>query len=167
MPLPVLDDGERDAALAAADPALVGLLEEHDIPAETQAVLYHFGYTKVRTFAKIDRDEAGFRDFVRDQLGLNPTAGLAVRAQVADLVCAWEMTREHATKENEARAERKAHGLPEPMVNTDFRAMKKAFQSAYFELPKLHVPGKMVVAAKLTELEENELKVEKLTAVYC
>ena len=47
--------------MAAADSGLISLMDEYDIPEATQQVVYHYGFTHIKKFGRMDRDEEGLR----------------------------------------------------------------------------------------------------------
>ena len=59
MPLEVIAQEVADAAVAAADADTKWLLGEHGVPLNIQALLFHHGFGKVRTFVGVGRDPGG------------------------------------------------------------------------------------------------------------
>ena len=58
MPLIVLGEAEKQAAVKGVDSDLRWLLSDNDVDDDIQVVLHHFGIKKMKTFAGIGDDAA-------------------------------------------------------------------------------------------------------------
>jgi hypothetical protein len=165
MPLPTLTAPEQAAALAAADSDLKFLLSDTDVDNELQAVLFHFGFRKLRLFANLEVDSAKVQGVIKDQLGLDPADDLATRSRVAHVLAAWEAAQQQVNRDNEIRAENRASRLPRTSTQLEASAMRKAVEAQFGKIPNEEVPSRSYLGTKLDEVEENDPKAESLKEV--
>jgi hypothetical protein len=104
MPLAVLAAGEIDAALAAASSDIRFHFDELLIDQDIQVAIYHGGFTSLRLFTALDESATKVRACLKDDFGMDPATGLAMRRQVALVIAAWESGREQIVSEDRAKS---------------------------------------------------------------
>ncbi|CAE8726071.1 unnamed protein product [Polarella glacialis] len=165
MPLAVLAAGEIDAALAAASSDIRfhfdGLLIDQDI----QVAIYHGGFTSLRLFTALDESATKVRACLKDDFGMDPATGLAMRRQVALVIAAWESGREQIVSEDRAKMEARSNHFPRPVGVTEHAAMRAAVEAKLGTLRNYEVPSKALIGQKLEQVEQNEMRLEDFREV--
>ena len=78
---------------------------------------------------------------------------------------AFETAKTRTTKIAELDGEAVARQLPRPLAGNDFRGMRAAFESKFWELDDARVPSAGFLERKLDQIEKLDLKAEKLSEV--
>ena len=167
MPLPVLSDEERKAALTASRSDLSYLLDDHAIPMEVQLAVYHSGFVSIPLFASIDSTEEGVRTFLRNEWDLNPAATLEHRKVVALILLAWEAARNKKVEEAKLSAAAKVSGITPTLKIADYAAMKKAYERQFGKMAKKDSSSKDLVTLRLSQIEDDEPLADDLIDVTC
>jgi hypothetical protein len=161
----VLSQQEQDAAMLEGSSELKYLLSKESVPDQYQAILYSVGVTTVAKFGSLCKDQDELRKLLKEDLGLDADAGLKDRVQVANFICAFRnastRTEEIAKFEGEQEARQQTKNLPQ----SEFLAMKSAFESKWWKLEDVDVPARTFVEKRAEELESGELRAECLTSV--
>ena len=161
----VLSQQEQVDAMEAGTSELKFLLSKEDIPDLYQAMLYHVGVTTISKFASLCKDQDELRKLLKEELGLDADAGLKQRVQVASFICAFRnagtRTDEIAKFEGEQEARQQTKNLPQ----SEFLAMKSAFENKWWKLEDVDTPARTYVEKRAEELEAGEMKSECLTTV--
>ena len=165
MPLPALDAAQVLAAMATGDSDLKFLLADTEVDDEVQAVLFHYGFNKMRLFANIESTVDKVRVIIRDQLGLDPDVDLRTRSRVAHVLAAWESSKEQVARDNEVRAEARSSRQTRTLPASEGQAMRRAVVAKFGKIPNEEIPGRFYMATKLEEVEENEPRPESLKDV--
>ena len=132
---------EKSAALAVAHPDLAYLLDEHEVAADTQALLYHQGFTSLRRCVGLEETKEKVREVLRVSFSLGASAGLPQRRAVADLLAAWDSARVQWAKESLLRAEARASSQPVLLSGPEHRALRAGHELKWGKLPNEEVPG--------------------------
>ena len=82
-----------DSIFAKAEPALRYHMDEAGVSAETQKKIYEQGIVSLRTFAGLEEDRKAVRQVLQSDFGLDPSGNLALRSDIALLLCVWESAR--------------------------------------------------------------------------
>ena len=85
-----LTSDEEMAALEAASSELKYLMAREGVSTQVQALFYHVGCTSISRFSAFCKTEDEMRDVAKKEFGLDPTANLKTRAEVASIVCAFK-----------------------------------------------------------------------------
>lgn len=162
---PVLTPDEKAAALRGANADFLFLLGKQDITDDNQAILCHLGVNTVEKFANIATDRADLVGFLRDHIGLDSTASLAARVQVASVVCAWRNANTRIEKTAEIEAEAGTKEFTKPIVNSEWMAMRAGLDRLEGKVDDKALPSKEYLEKKLQEIEAGDYRAEALTEV--
>ncbi|CAE8655766.1 unnamed protein product [Polarella glacialis] len=83
MPLQVLTDEEKSAALASASSDIRFHFDELQVHQDVQVAIYHGGFTSLRLFTALDESAPKVRECLKLDFGMDPTTDLPMRRQVA------------------------------------------------------------------------------------
>ena len=158
-------DEQLAAGEKAMDPELSYLLSDRGVAKRTRGLIGHMGIHRMNVFAKIETNETEFRAWAKDSLGLNPAADPAARIALAILVDAWEASKNRITKQSELEAEARVLGIPKQSLKGTQLQLRKAYVQAFGPLPDKYCPSRTYVDWRLEQLEEGELRPEKLRQV--
>ena len=137
MPLIVLNEDQKKAAVQNVDSDLKWILADNGVANDTQEVLFHLNVKKMKVFAGVAPDEGDLRTLLKDEVGLDPTTSMAERTQVAMVVIAWKAAQTYVKKEDERSAEARTSDIPKQVSMIDLKAMRTAFEAAHGKLQKL------------------------------
>jgi hypothetical protein len=144
------------------DSDLKYIFADCEIEPGTQYVLANAGYQKVRRLVGLGEDRRAVRARLRDQLGLDSDANVVSAQKVASVLDAWEVAGKQQEKEVTMRAEARALNLPRPVQQLERGAMRNAVENAHGRKPDREIPGPSFVAAKMQEIENNDIRAAKL-----
>jgi hypothetical protein len=122
-------------------------------------------YRNVRRFASMADDRTDLKKALKDDYGVDPTAGAADRARVAALVCAFESAKDFVEQEAKLRAEHKVLGTTRAISASDKVVMRKAVETVYGQLPDKECPSPEYLAVKLEEIEDGEYVASSLDVI--
>jgi hypothetical protein len=162
MPLVVLTSAQQIAGLKTVQPDLRFLFEEVGVRAEVQGVLGHHDFGRLNRFAGLETSLDGVRTVLETEFGLDPTASLAARGDMCDLLAAWEAARAQTKKESELRAESNFNETARPASQAETKAMLASFELSQGVLEHRLIPSRYLLGKKLEELMENQPEVERL-----
>ncbi len=163
MPLLALSAEQRAAALETIDSELRHLFEEHHLETNVIAVVSHLHAKSLMTFAKIEADEAGVRDWIISDVGIE-RAG-AGRGIISTLVAVWEMAKQRIAAEGAIRAEARAEGRMPELPPHAVLNLRKEYQAMVGILPDEEYPSEAYLNLKMAQLEAGVLKAEVLDEV--
>ena len=158
-------DEQLAAGEKAMDPELSYLLSDRGVAKRTRGLIGHMGIHRMNVFAKIETNETEFRAWAKGSLGLNPAADPAARIALAVLVDAWEASKNRITEQSELEAEARDLGIPKQSLKGTQLQLRKAYVQAFGPLPDKYCPSRTYVDWRLEQLEEGELRPEKLRQV--
>ena len=162
---PVLTDEQKRTALAGASADFLFMMGKQDITDDNQAIICHLGVNTVEKFANIATDRADLVNFLRDHVGLDATAALASRVQVASIVCAWRNANTRVEKTAEIEAEAGTKEFTKPIVNSEWMAMRSGLERIEGRVEDKALPSKEYLEKKLQEIEAGDYRAESLTEV--
>ena len=160
-----LTAAQLEAGSLALDPEFSYLLSDRGVATETRGRLGHFGVTRLNVFAKIETTEADFREWARTTLALDPAIDPLMRVAQAILVDAWEAAKGRVAKQAEVEAEARVLGIPKLTLKGTQLQLRKAYVLACGPLPDKFCPSRTYVDWRLEQLEEGELRPERLRQV--
>ncbi len=163
MPLLVLSEVERKRAIDTLDTGLRHMLEEALIGEDVIAIVSHLHAKTIAGFARIETDEKGFRDWCREDVGLE-SRGVG-RGLIASLVNVWIAARQRVERETAVQAEDRAQGRKPELPRSTQLDLRRSYQSLAGELEDRQYPSQAYINSKLADLEENELVAEALDEV--
>ena len=131
----------------------------------TQAVLFHFGAVSLSKFAAFFKDVEEVRTVAKDELGIDPGAGLAKRAELAGLICAWEAAGARTKETIKYMGEMDARKQTKPLLGSDFLIMKSSFEKKYYRLEDQECPARIYIEKRIAEMESGEMRAEALKTV--
>ena len=106
------------------DSALLFLMEEAGVSAETQGKIYNEGDTWL-SFAGLDETIAGVRAALK-QMGLDAEASLPMRKEVALLAAVWESAKSQRSFQVKQKLDASASGQTRLVQTTEYAAMRVA-----------------------------------------
>ena len=155
-----------DESLKLGSSDLRFTLSRNDVTDGLQAQFFEQGITSVSKFSSFFRDEADLIQVLRDELGLDATASLADRAQVASVICAWKDTQTKAKRQSELEAEMNTREWSKPIPTGDYVQLRSSFIQIHgVFLEDKVTPAKEYLEKKLQELENGEFRAETLSEV--
>ena len=167
MPLLRLTAEEQRAAISAASSDLKYHFAELGVEEDTQAALYHRGFTTTRLFAGIDESRVEVRDALTEEIGISRNDGGNARQQIALLLSAWEAARAQIEVEDKAKAERRLGQAARIVPPTDHQAMKIFAEAHLGKIRDSELPSKTFLASKQEQLEMGDPRAEDLREVLC
>lgn len=162
---PVLTDEEKKTALAGASADFLFMMGKQDITDDNQAIICHLGVNTVEKFANIATDRADLAVFLRNHVGLDATASLAARVQVASIICAWRNANTRVEKTAEIDAEAGTKEFTRPIVNSEWMAMRAGLERLEGRVEDKALPSKEYLEKKLQEIEAGGYRAESLSEV--
>ncbi len=165
MPLLELTEASSAEGFASVDSDLLYLLESTSVRKEVISVLGHLQIRRLSTFACIESSDERFRQMLQNDLGLDPSEGMPVRIDVAHLVEAWASARERVKRAADMEAEARAEGRPKELPRGTHLSMRRAYQSLHGEKRDGAFPSAAYLNWRLDQLEEGDLRAERLTEV--
>ena len=156
----------QQAAMEKGKPDLKWILSDQEVPETIQGVLFEAGVTKASTFMGLGEDRAEVKATLKEDFKLDAAANIQTRISVAKLLTAWEMTKVHCTKENEAAAEARAGQITRAITTSEHSAMVKAFNKRFdADLRREQVPSPTYLGLKQEDIQEDNPRAEKLYEV--
>ena len=151
----------RDSVFAKAEPALRYHMDEAGVSAETQKKIYEQG----KTFASLEEDRKAVRAVLQSDFGLDPSGNLALRSDIALLLCVWESVRTQLSVQEKNRQESKL-GMQQRIVQpSDYATMRSAVEAKHGRLKDREAPSKGMIASKLEQVEDGAPIAEDLREV--
>ena len=154
-----------DSIFAKAEPALRYHMDEAGVSAETQKKIYEQGIVSLRTFAGLEEDRKAVRQVLQSDFGLDPSGNLALRSDIALLLCVWESARTQLSVQEKNRQESKL-GMQQRIVQpSDYATMRSAVEAKHGRLKDREAPSKGMIASKLEQVEDGAPIAEDLREV--
>ena len=161
----VLSADEKKAALESASSELKYLLSKEGISMEAQERLYHVGAVTLAKFSVFFIDEADLRTVAKEELGIDPTASLAQRSELAGLIVAFGQAKTRTTEVAKHHGELEARSQTKPLVGTEYLAMRAAYEKTYQKLEDQECPSRIHLERRIAELESGDMRAETLRTV--
>ena len=119
----------------------------------------------MRTFAGLEEDRKAVRTVLQSDFGLDPAGNLALRSDVALLLCVWESARTQLSVQEKNRQESKL-GMQQRIVQpSDYATMRSAVEAKHGRLKDREAPSKGMIASKLEQVEDGAPIAEDLREV--
>jgi len=151
--------------LAFLGPDLAYLFDELQISEQVQANISAREIRKLGVFAKVEPSEDSFREWLKVDLGLNPTSSIGERVVVAKLAEAWEAARQRASTTRKLDAEARVSGQAREMLKGTHLALRRACARAHGTVEDRRCPGRAYLENRLEQLDDGELEAEPLSKV--
>lgn len=165
MPPVVLTAQEQTDALKAGSSELKYLLAMHGVSDRVQAQLYHVGVLTVARFGNFCRTETELVEVAKTEIGIDAATSLAVRSEVAGLVCAYTAARTRSNEVSKFQGEMEAKKLQKPLLNSTFLVMKSAYEGIHGPLEDNETPARVYLERRIAELEGGDLRAEDLKSI--
>ena len=163
---------QANAGLAALESTLQFVLEGASVPLLAQQIVGHLGYRSLALFSRSAGSETEFRQFIKDDMLIDPSTGGQARLASAALLVAWEASRKRVEKRmDEEATQRSSDGLPRPLLKRDFLESRRAYESFRrstdpdFVLEDKNMPSKGYLELLLERVEDGDLRPETLAEV--
>ena len=124
-------------------------------------------YRSVALFAALADTKQEARTALARDLGIDPAANAGARAALASVVAAWQQALDTSEKERGLKAEARAMGLPKPLLQTEWHAMRVAVERLLGAMDEKEEPSPDYLAVKLEEVEGGDLLASTLDEVGC
>ena len=160
----VTDDDRREYLRSNVTSDLQYVWDDAEIPLTLQYEMAQH-YKSLRVFTALGESSADVRTAVQADFNLDPARGPALRAQVAQVVAAWNAGKELYTKEKEIQAESKVLGVPRHLQHSERLAMLKAVEKVLGHLSDHETPSAEYLALKVEECENGECTAASLDEV--
>jgi hypothetical protein len=165
MPPLVLTADQKAAAKLRGGADLVFLFGREEVDEDAQCLFYHVGVRSVNKLAAFAKDVDDLLDVMKNEFGLDPAVSLAMRSQVASVVCAYTSAQARFQRIAVLEADAETRNWTKPVPKTDYMAMRVAFELKYGHMDDEQVPAREYIEKKLEDLESGELRAEALTEV--
>ena len=160
-----LSADEKQAALDSASSEIKFLLSKEGVSTEAQENLYHVGATTLAKLSAFFVDEADLRTVAKEELGIDPTASLQKRSELAGLIVAYNQAKTRTAEVAKHLGELDARSQTKPLIGTDFLAMRAAYEKIYCKLEDQECPSRIYLERRITELESGDMRAESLRSV--
>ena len=164
MPLQLSAD-EIKEALEKGSSDLRFILEKNGVDNFLQACLFHSGITTVPLFAAIAKDVTDLKQLVKDEFGVDSTAGLVDRVRVANLQISWTTSEGRTSEQAKIEGELSAKHIVKPMSSSEFIGMRQSWEKKYWVLDDDVVPARTYLEKRAEDLEQEDFKAESLQSV--
>jgi hypothetical protein len=165
MPPLALTPAEKKEALEKGSSELKFLLGKEQIPLVTQERLFHSGATTLAKYSVFFADEADLRVVAKDELGIDPTASLQARGELAGLIVCYQQSKTRTAEVSKYIGELDARQQTKPIGGTEFLGMRLAFEKKYAQLEDQECPSRLYLEKRIAELEGGEMRAEQLKTV--
>jgi hypothetical protein len=141
------------------------LFDKTQIPPEVQAKFAALGYTDITVFAQAEETGPLLREMVKKDIGLNPDTSADHRNAMARVVAAWKAAAKHTDRRDAEEAEQRVNDLPRTLKKGSHLELRRTFEKLYGELKEHKVPAPAYIEQKMEQVEDGELRAERLTEV--
>ena len=160
-----LSPDEQMAAMEAGSSEMKFQLARDGVKVGTQAILFHFGAVTLPKFAAFFRDADEVRKVAKEELGIDPDAGLAFRSELAGLICSWESAGVRTRETLKYMGELDARKQTKPLMGSDYLVMRNSFEKKFFKLDDTECPARVYIERRVSEMEAGEMRAEALKTV--
>ena len=155
---------EKVEALKNASSDLQFMFDKKGVDEDTRIRFYHIGVTSVELLSVVAKDQGDLEALLETNFGLDPK-DLPSRIKASKVVTAWMAAKTRSAKQAELDGECEARKIPKDIGTSDIAAMRKAFETAWWELEDSLTPSKSYLEKKLDEVEKDDLRAELLSEV--
>lgn len=129
-----------DAAPASAPPKTTAeldfLFDREGIAPETQKKVRDAGVLTVRHFAGLAATSDGMREILTKDLEVD-TSTFAGKVAASKFLAAWESAKARSSKVAQVEAEAEIRQDAKPIITSDYKAMREAYEAAWWPLARL------------------------------
>ena len=161
----ILTNDEQMAAMEAGSSEMKFQLAKDGVSVATQAILFHFGAITLPKFSAFFKDTDEVRKVAKDELGIDPEASLAKRAELAGLICAWESAGVRTKEALKYIGELDARKQTKPLMGGDYLVMRNSFEKKFYKLEDCECPARIYIERRISEMEAGEMRAEALKTV--
>ena len=161
----VLSNDEQMAAMEAGNSEIKFQLAKEGVSVNTQAILFHFGAVTLAKFSAFFKDIDEVRQVAKDELSIDVGVGLAKRAELAGLICAWESAGVRTREAIKYMGEMDARKQTKPLLGSDYLVMKGSFEKKFHRLEDNECPARVYIEKRIAEMESGEMRAEALKTV--
>lgn len=151
--------GGRPDPLDRGSSDLRFLLQRQGIEDGHQRKLFTAGVDTLDKFSAFATGEPDLFAVLKDEFGLDPSASLAARGQVASFVAAWKASKVRVQRQAEVEAEQDTREWTKPIPTAEYLLLRQAYTKAHGTLDEKVLPSKEYLEKKLQEVEHGEFKV--------
>jgi hypothetical protein len=155
--------------LASMNSELEFVFTDASIHREIQAKIVSTGYDDCRMFSKADcgKGEVGIREYIKDDLKIDPAGGALQRSVTARITIAWESAKKRMNAKQDAEAVQRTEDGPRTIMKNEYVNLCQTFenQKGGKELPEKLLSGQSYLEALLDQLEDGNLVAEGLNEV--
>ena len=165
MPVLVLTGVEQKDALEKGSSDLCFLFQKNEVDEQLQALFFHSGVTTVARLAALAKDGDDLRGLMKDEFGIDSTAGLAQRVRATNVVISFNTASNRQVEQGKLEGELSALNLVKPIPVSEWVAMRNAWQAKYWKVDDDLIPARTYLERRAEEIEQGECKAESLTTV--
>lgn len=141
------------------------LLSRQDVELGNQRLFFHHGVTMVEKLANMAKDRDDLVEVLKEHWGLDQTATLQQRVQVAGIACAYANAQTRSQRSAEVEVEYDIQDKPKPLISGEWTTMRAALERRQGTIEDHVMPSKEYIEKKLAEIEAAEYRAESLTEV--
>lgn len=160
-----LSQADIDAAMKLGSSELKYLLARENVSENSQALFFRAGIVSVARFGNICQTEIEMAAVIKADVGLDPTASLAIRSEVAGIICAFVAAKARSAEAAKVHGEMEAKKLQKPLMNSEYLLMKAGWEKLHGGLEDWETPARIYLERRIAELEGGELRAEDLKSV--
>jgi len=157
MALIAVTASEKVDALKNASSDLQFMFDKKGVDEDTRIRFYHIGVTSVELLSVVAKDQGDLEALLEKNFGLDPK-DFPSRIKASKVVTAWMAAKTRSAKQAELDGECEARKIPKDIGTSDIAAMRKAFETAWWELEDSLTPSKSYLEKKLDEVEKEDLR---------
>ena len=125
-----MGDAVRAAILATADSALRFHMEEAGVSAAVQQKIYSQGFCTLECFANLEESKSALQEVFAKDFGLDCSSDLAMRKEIALLLCVWERARTQLSYQERNRQDAKLGSQHRLLQTSEYSAMRAAVEKS-------------------------------------
>ena len=131
------------------------LLLRQGIEDDHQRKLFTAGVDTLDKFSAFVTGEPDLLAVLKDEFGLDPSASLAARGQVASFIAAWKASKVRVQRQAEVEAEQDTREWTKPIPTAEYLLLRQAYVKAHGTLDERVLPSKEFLEKKLQEVEKE------------
>jgi hypothetical protein len=158
---------EIEGGLDSLSSDLAYLLADSNLPDDVRARIGIIGYNSMAVFAKAGSSITEVRNWIKNDIGLDVTHGIAQRTCQAQITTAWEAAGKRIEHKQAEEAEVRASDgpIPRSLQKATYVDLNRAFSKRHRELKDKETPAKAYVELRFEQIEDGELVAETLKDV--
>ena len=163
-----IPEAQVDGLVRSLQADLAFVLDDSGVPTWLQARLAFAGVTTASVFARLAGNEDRMREWVANQLKVDPEAAPANAVAISQFLNAWDVSKRRLTRKLEVDAEERAAKLPRTLLKGDHVRLRVALAGAFNRnkaLEEKDTPSPASVELLLEQLDDGEVVAESLKQV--